>query len=73
MIVTEIQIAQMSREEKIQLMEALWADLSRTDMEVESPEWHREALEEAEARQASGQDSVVDWSDAKQALRRRVE
>ncbi len=73
MVVTENQIAQMSREEKIQLMEALWMDLSRAADEVESPDWHRSALEETEARLAAGQERILDWDEAKRELRRRVE
>lgn len=73
MIVPENQIAQMSREEKIQLMEALWVDLSRAGVEVESPDWHRSALEETESRFAAGQERVLDWDEAKRELRKRVE
>lgn len=73
MIVTENQIAQMSREEKIRLMEALWVDLSRRDIDVESPEWHRFALDETESKLAAGQLRILDWDEAKRELRRRVE
>ena len=73
MNVTENQIAQMSREDKIQLMEILWADLSRSEVEVESPEWHEKALQEADARMAAGQDRVLDWDEAKRELRKRIE
>ena len=73
MIVTENQIAQMSREEKLQLMEALWVDLSRSGGEVESPDWHRPALEETESRLAAGHERVLDWDEAKRELRKRVE
>ena len=72
MIVTENQIAQMSREEKIRLMAALWVDLSRSDVAVESPDWHRAALEETESRLAAGQERILDWDESKLELRRRV-
>ncbi|MBL7647762.1 MAG: addiction module protein [Candidatus Hydrogenedentes bacterium] len=72
MNVTEDQIAQMSRAEKLQLMEALWVDLSRAGSEVESPDWHRPALEETESRLAAGEECVLDWDDAKRELWKRV-
>ena len=65
-----IQIAQMSRDEKIRTMEALWTDLSQDEADVESPAWHRAVLKETQERFDAGQEYVVDWSVAKQALRK---
>lgn len=42
MIITEDQIARLSREEKVQLMEAIWADVSRSSDDVPSPPWHED-------------------------------
>lgn len=66
-----IDIGRLSRDEKLRMMEALWEDLSRDERQVESPEWHREALQEAEKRFDSGQESMMDWQDAKRELRKR--
>ena len=66
-----IEIGHLSREEKLRIMEAIWEDLSREDEQVESPEWHREALEETDRRLKSGQESIVDWQEAKKKLRKR--
>ena len=68
-----IQIAQMSREEKLQTMEALWADLSKDDASIESPAWHEEVLKETSARIASGKEQITDWTTAKRELRKRFE
>ena len=73
MIISMDQIAQMSREEKIQTMEALWADLSRNDAAVESPAWHEDVLKETKAKMASGQERITNWEEAKQELRKRFE
>ena len=67
------QIARMSREEKLLMMEALWAELSRKDSDVESPPWHQKALRETEARLAAGTEKLVDWADAKKELRNRFD
>jgi len=68
-----IQIAQMSRNEKLQTMEAIWADLSRDDANIESPSWHGEVLKETEARIVSGKEKSIDWTLAKRNLRKRFE
>ncbi len=66
-----IDIGHLSREEKLKIMEAIWEDLSRGAEQVESPDWHRETLDETESRLKAGQESVVDWPQAKEGLRKR--
>ncbi len=66
-----IDIGRLSREEKLRIMEAIWEDLSRDAEQVESPDWHREILDETESRLKAGQESVVDWPEAKEGLRKR--
>ena len=64
-----LEIQQMPRHEKLRLMEALWADLSRNEMELESPAWHANALRETSARVARGEEKILDWEQAKANLR----
>jgi hypothetical protein len=68
-----IEIKQLSREEKLRVMEAIWEDLSHEEEQIESPDWHKEALQETERRLSSGQEKIVDWQDAKKELRKRFE
>lgn len=68
MSVTEIQ--HMPRQEKLRLMELLWADLSRDDAEFESPAWHADALRETAERRARGEEALLNWEEAKAKLRR---
>jgi hypothetical protein len=65
-----LEIQQLPREEKLRLMEALWADLSRDEAEVESPAWHADALRETAERVARGEEKVLDWEQAKTKLRK---
>ena len=65
-----LEIQQLPREEKLRLMEALWADLSRDEAEVESPAWHADALRETAERVARGEEKVLDWERAKAELRK---
>lgn len=41
-----IEIQKMSVIERLKAMEALWDSLLDEESEIESPEWHREVLEE---------------------------
>ena len=50
----KIEIEHLSREEKLRVMEAIWEDLSRDAEQIESPDWHREVLEETERRLRGG-------------------
>ena len=72
-MISSLQIEKMSKHEKLQAMEAIWADLSRNDTEVQSPAWHEVALKDTEARVAAGQEQAVDWDTAKRDLRKRYE
>ena len=72
MFMTTIDMLQMSREEKLKVMHALWEDLAREDDVLESPAWHEEALRETEERVRSGTEQVLDWDKAKAELRRRA-
>lgn len=67
-----IEINNLSREDKLRMMEAIWEDLSREDEKFESPNWHREALRETERRFSAGREMVVDWKAAKKELRERI-
>ncbi|RJQ59837.1 MAG: acyl-protein synthetase [Desulfobacteraceae bacterium] len=68
-----IEIQHLSREEKLRVMEAIWEDLSKEEEQVESPDWHHQALQETDQRLKSGQENIMDWQDAKKELRKRFE
>lgn len=68
-----IEIQHLSREEKLRIMEAIWEDLSRDDDRIESPGWHRQALQETDQRLRAGQEKIFDWEDANKELRKRFE
>lgn len=70
---TMVDLKQMSREEKLKVMHALWEDLARDEDAVESPEWHGQILRETEERVRLGVENIRDWHEAKQELRKRAE
>ena len=67
-----ISLDQMSLPEKLQLMEALWDDLSRRPEDLPSPAWHGDVLAECRRCAESGEDVFSDWEAAKEDIRRRV-
>ena len=68
-----IDIKHLSRDEKLRVMEAIWEDLSNEDEQIESPDWHKKALQDTEKNFFSGQEEVFDWKEAKNKLRKRFE
>jgi hypothetical protein len=65
-------LKRMSRDEKLRAMEAIWADLSQDEDQIESPAWHEKALREAECAEKSGKAQFSDWEDAKKRVRRKA-
>ena len=68
----ESELETMTLPEKLRLMEALWANLSRREAALESPAWHQDILKEREALVKAGKEKFVDWETAKQQLRERL-
>ena len=65
-------ISQLSLPEKLDLLEAIWEDLSRNENSLESPSWHEAILKDREAARATGKVTVSDWDEAKERIRRKV-
>ncbi len=66
----EIPLAQMTLAQKLDLMEMLWADLSKQSLD--SPDWHESLLAEREAALLDGRCTFSDWEEAKQRIRQNV-
>ena len=59
----------MTTAEKLEVMEAIWADLSRDESKLDSPAWHEQVLREREAALREGREVPLDWETAKRRLR----
>lgn len=70
---TDISLDSMTTAEKLRLLERLWDDLSRRPEEVPSPAWHGTVLADRIAAVREGRTAFIDWEDARQRLRARVE
>jgi hypothetical protein len=69
---TTLAIKQLTRDEKLRAMEALWADLSIREEYVPVPQWHKAVLAERERMVRTGKAKFVDWNTAKKRIARRT-
>ena len=58
--------------EKLQVMEAIWDELSRNADDVPSPDWHRDLLSEREAAIVRGEVKFEDWATARKKLEQAI-
>ena len=61
-------LKKMSAEEKIQIMETIWADLCNTAGSRLSPDWHGKVLADRKVAALAGEDEILDWKTAKQKI-----
>jgi putative addiction module component (TIGR02574 family) len=65
-------LSRLSLAQKLDLMEALWADLARDEKKLESPAWHGAVLKEREETYAAGKLAASDWAQAKKRIKKKV-
>ena len=54
-----VEISKMSIAERLQAIEALWNSLLDNESEVESPQWHRDILEERKRKIEDGKAEFI--------------
>ncbi len=65
MMITEI--TKMSVVERLQAMEELWDSLCHEEIEIESPEWHKDILESRRKKIKKGEAEFISLEDLKAA------
>jgi len=63
----------MTTNEKLQIMESLWRDLSRDSESLPVPAWHRDVLLAREMKVSDGTAAYMDWEQAKDLIRKNME
>ena len=53
------ELKNMSRSERIRTMEAIWDSLIEDEADIESPDWHRDVLEDRKRKIESGEASFI--------------
>jgi putative addiction module component (TIGR02574 family) len=64
------EVSRLSKAERLQAMEWLWASFSKEPQEIESPEWHGEVLAARQAKVDSGEAQFLTIAQLKERLRR---
>jgi len=67
------QIHEMSFREKLLVMEAIWEDISREEINLETPQWDKDILDERERLMAEGKAQFLEWEDAKRQIKKAIE
>ena len=68
-----LQFDSMTIEEKLQAMEALWADLCSNGDLPTSPAWHGEVLAQREAAIERGAETFGHWEDARRKIEQELD
>ena len=69
---TQLAIEDMTIEEKLQAMEALWNDLCQHEETVVVHDWQKEILDEREKSVDKGSAQFIDWEQAKRDISRET-
>jgi len=69
---TQLTIAQMTIEEKLQTMEALWEDLCRHEQALPVQDWQKQILDDREALIEQGKARFIDWEESKQRISKEI-
>ena len=68
-----LQLGEMSIADKLQAMETLWEDLSRSADEITVHAWHYEVLASREENLKGCREQFTDWGDAKEAIKNAIQ
>jgi hypothetical protein len=68
----QLPLSTMTLAEKLETMEALWADLSKPNEKLPLPAWHGEVLEERRRLAKEGKLKFLDFDEAMADLRREL-
>jgi len=69
MTALEKEIQNLSKLQKVSLMEQIWTDLLKDQDSVDIPDWHLSELKETEMRVEEGKEEFIDLETAKLIIR----
>ena len=64
---------QMTVEEKLRAMEAIWRSLSTREEQVPVPDWHKQVLDERQRQIDAGEARFVSLEEMKERVQKRTE
>ena len=68
----DLPLSQLTLPKKLNLMETIWADLTRDEAKLESPAWHEAILKDREEAFKVWRVTVSDWEESKERIRKKV-
>ncbi len=68
----DLPVSRLSLAQKLDLMETLWAELTRDESKLESPAWHGTVLKDREEAFKAGKANTSDWEQAKKRIKKKV-
>lgn len=68
----DLPLNNMTLVDKLEAMEALWADISRKPADLPSPSWHKDILDDRRQLVAEGKLEFLDWDIAIADLRKEL-
>lgn len=68
----DLPLAKLTLAQKLDLIEAIWDDITKDEKALESPKWHEEVLQDRQKALDGGKAQVRDWEEAKERIRRNV-
>lgn len=69
---TSLALEDMTIEEKLQAMEALWADLCQHEEALPVYEWQKKILDRREKLIAEGKTRFIDWEESKKRIEKET-
>ncbi len=69
----ELRLEELTFSQKLDIMEAIWEDLSHDQTSFESPGWHEAILKERELSLVAGTATISNWNDAKSRIRKNTQ
>jgi len=68
----DLPLEKMTLADKLEVMELLWADISRQPADLPSPDWHQDVLDERRRLVVAGKLKFLDWDTAIADLREEL-
>ena len=72
MMIAQSEIRQLTLSEKLELLEAVWSEISSNPDQVEVPQWHKDILDERQQAVEEGRVKILDWEEAKRQIEKAV-
>ena len=67
-MIAQAEIRKLPFQEKLDLLEMVWSEISPYPDELEVPQWHKDILDERETALCEGRTEILDWEDAKKEI-----